>query len=436
MPRYLLVLALVALLAPLAAAQRPEQHAAEQRLRELQAQISQMEQQLTTVRDDEQGAVEALTTIDREITIREALIESYGTRLAELNSERLAIENEMARGQRELNRLRDEYAEYARHAYVRGRVGDLALILSASSINEMILRARYLERFSNQRQRAAQQIVQARDEMAARRVELDSTASRIQGLLAESRIEQSQLATRQQERAQLVAQARQRRTTLQSEVRRREQEAQNLQQRITEIIAEAEAERRAAAAAELRREEEARAAAAAAAAAAERPGAARPAAPSPTPAAPAPAPAVSEAEFRRLSGSFRQNRGNLPWPVSGVVIERFGPRTNPITNTVTSTPGIVISTSPTTPVRAVFGGAVARVFFMAGWGTCVIISHGDYQTVYGNLSSVDVRPGQRVEPGATVGRAGGPDDPLGPAVFFSVYGPTGVTDPSEWLGRR
>jgi murein hydrolase activator len=435
MPRSVLCLVLVALLAPLAAAQQPEQHAAEQRLRELQAQISQMEQQLTTVRDDEQGAVEALTTIDREIAIREALIESYATRLAELNSERIAIENEMERGQRELNRLRDEYAEYARHAYVRGRVGDLALILSASSINEMILRARYLERFSNQRQRAAQQIVEARDAMAQRRLEMDSTAARIQGLLAESRIEQSQLATRQQERSQLVAQARQRRTTLQSEVRRREQEAQNLQQRITDLIAEAEAERRAAAAAELRREEEARAAAAAAAAAAARPGAAPAPAPA-APAAPAPAPAVSEAEFRRLSGSFRQNRGNLPWPVSGVVIERFGPRTNPITNTVTSTPGIVISTSPTTPVRAVFGGAVARVFFMAGWGTCVIVSHGDYQTVYGNLSSVDVRPGQRIEPGATVGRAGGPDDPLGPAVFFSVYGPTGVTDPSEWLGRR
>lgn len=426
MRRTLVILLLLVLLAPLAEAQRPERQEAEQRLRELQAQISRFEGQLSTARADETSAVEALTILDREIAVREALIESYANQLANLGKESIAIENEMERAQRDLQRLREEYAVYARQAYVRGRVGDLALILSASSINQMLVRARYLQRFSDQRQRAAQDIIRTQEELRDRRLELDSTAVRIETLLAESRVEQAQLSTRQRERGQMVAQLRQRRSSLQSEVRRREQEASRLQSRIQELIAEAEAERRAAAAAEARRLDEAAAATAAATEAGR---------PAPPPSAPAAAPEVSEAEFARLSGSFRQNQGRIPWPLSGVVTEAFGPRRNEVTGTITDTPGIVISSSPLTPVRSVFGGAVSRIFAMPGWGTCVMASHGDFATVYCNLSSVDVRQGQRVDAGSVVGRAGGPDQPLGPAIFFAVYEKGLPRNPASWLSR-
>jgi murein hydrolase activator len=421
------ILLALLLCAPLAHAQRAEQQEAEQWLRELQAQINRFEEQLTVARTDESTAMEALDIIDREIAVREALVESYANRLSDLGKETIAIENEMGRSQRELGRLREEYARYARQAYIRGRVGDLALILSAGSINEMLVRARYLQRFSSQRQRAAQDIIRTQEELAQRRVQLDSTAFRVESLLADSRVEQAQLSTRQRERAQMVTQLRQRRTTLQAEVRRRQQEAGRLQSRIQELIAEGEAERRAAAAAEARRADEAAATAAAAAEAGR---------PAPPPRAPVAAPEVSEAEFARLSGSFRQNRGQLPWPVSGVVTEAFGPRRNEVTGTITDTPGIVISSSPMTPVRSVFGGAVSRIAVMPEWGTFVIVSHGDFATVYGNLSSVDVRTGQRVEAGAVVGRAGTPDQPLGPAIFFAVFERGAPTNPSAWLNRR
>jgi len=418
---------------PCALAQQPEQQAAEQRLRELQTQISRFEEQLTVTRSDETRAVEALTTIDREIATREALIDSYASRLSQLNNETIAIENEMDRSQRDLNRLRAEYASYARHAYMRGRVGDLALILSAGSINEMLVRARYLQRFSNQRQRAAQQIVLAQQDLRARRVRLDSTAAEVEVLLSASRIEQAQLATRQRERTQMVTQLRQRRSSLQAEVRRRENEAGQLRNQIQQMIAEADAERRRAAEAERRRADEAAALAARPASNAN----ADAAGSAPATSAPAPASEVSEAEFTRLSGSFRENRGRLPWPVSGVVTEAFGPRRNAVTGTTITNPGMVISTSPNAPVRAVFGGAVSRIWFIGGYGLCTMISHGDFATVYCNLADANVRQGQRIEAGAVIGQAGQPgEQPLGAGILFGLFENGRERDPADWLSRR
>jgi murein hydrolase activator len=429
MPRYALLLLFLATAAPLAHAQ--EQARAEQRLQELRAQIALYEDQLTDTRMEEASATEVLSRVDGEIAVREALIESYSRRLTELNVEAAAIEDALAAGEIELGQLRQEYAQYARHAYARGRVGDLALILSAGSVNLMLVRARYLQRFSRQRERKAEQILSTHHALAGRRAELDSTAARIQSLLAESRSEQYHLASRKRERAQIVENLRQRRSSLQAEVRRRQQEAEGLRSRIHQLIAEADAERRRAA-----EEEERRAAAAAASRAGAAPGGAEAVPPlAARTATPAPAAEVSVAEFARLSGSFRQNRGRLPWPVRGVVTEPFGQRRNEVTGTVIHNPGLVIATTPGIPVQAIFGGAVSRIFAIPGYGTCILVTHGDFQTVYGNLSAVEVQQGARLEPGAVIGRAGTQAQPLGPGIFFGVFQDGREVDPGVWLAR-
>lgn len=433
--RYTSLLLLLLIAVPTVVAQQPEQQAAEQRLRELRTQIDRYQQELRTVRSDEASAVEALRTIDREIATREELIRTYQRRHTELRTETIAIENEIQSLRREMDRLREEYAQYARQAYLRGRVGDLALILSAGSINEMLIRARYLERLSAQRREAAAQITRNQRQLTERLIQLEANTIEIEGNLAETRAEQSQLAVRQRERSEMVAQLRRRGISIEQEVQRREQEASQLESTIQRLIAEAEAERRRLADEARRRQEEADRLAAERAAAERRgetPPPARPADPRPAP----PTPTISEAEFRRLSGSFRQNQGRIPWPLNGVVTERFGNRTNPITGTITNTPGIVISAGPATPVRAVFSGEVARIAVIPEWGTYVIVSHGDYQTVYGNLSGVSVSRGQRVEAGGTIGLSGTLSEPQGAALFFAVFGNGGALDPARWLAPR
>ncbi|MEL6616717.1 MAG: M23 family metallopeptidase, partial [Bacteroidota bacterium] len=98
--------------------------------------------------------------------------------------------------------------------------------------------------------------------------------------------------------------------------------------------------------------------------------------------------------------------------------------------------GVDISTAPGAPARSVFEGTVERVGTMATFGTFVMVSHGDYTTVYGNLSQVTVRRGQRLRAGQVLGRAGTNEARRGAALFFAVFQGGTPVNPAGWLGGR
>ncbi len=68
-------------------------------------------------------------------------------------------------------------------------------------------------------------------------------------------------------------------------------------------------------------------------------------------------------------------------------------------------PGIDIEVAPGATAKAVYGGKVSGVYGVAGFGTVVIVNHGNYFTVYGNLSGSSVRTGDTVKAGQAVGKA-------------------------------
>jgi septal ring factor EnvC (AmiA/AmiB activator) len=137
-----------------------------------------------------------------------------------------------------------------------------------------------------------------------------------------------------------------------------------------------------------------------------------------------------------MAGSFRSPRGRLPWPVDGTVTGRFGTRTDPAYGTRIESPGIDIATTPGASVRAIYGGTVERVGAMSTYGTYVMVSHGGFTTVYGNLSNVAVRQGQTVQAGQGLARAGTTEERRGAALFFAIFEGDDPVDPGEWLVRR
>ncbi|MEM1044461.1 MAG: peptidoglycan DD-metalloendopeptidase family protein, partial [Bacteroidota bacterium] len=183
---------------------------------------------------------------------------------------------------------------------------------------------------------------------------------------------------------------------------------------------------------------------------AEDPNAVRPAAPEPEPSPPvAVAPPPRETPPPRteaappppdrtvdLTGSFRQNRGRLPWPADGTVVGRFGTRTDPVTNTRTDAPGIDIATASGAPVRAVFEGTVQRIGQFPTYGTYVMVSHGEDITLYGNLSQVAVSRGQSLRAGQAIGRAGTAESRRGTQLYFVIWRGGQAVDPTGWLGSR
>ena len=128
-------------------------------------------------------------------------------------------------------------------------------------------------------------------------------------------------------------------------------------------------------------------------------------------------------------------RGALPWPAHGIVTGRFGRQTNSRFGTSIARSGIEISLAEGEPVRVVHEGTIAYADQFTGYGTLVIVDHGDSNySLYGHLSSIDVARGSHVDAQAQLGSSG--RDPSGnPALYFELRIDGKPVDPLEWLKK-
>jgi septal ring factor EnvC (AmiA/AmiB activator) len=130
---------------------------------------------------------------------------------------------------------------------------------------------------------------------------------------------------------------------------------------------------------------------------------------------------------------FRPFRGDLDWPARGPVLTRFGPSRHDRFGTSIVRNGIEIGAAEGTPARAVHGGTVAYAAPFAGFGTLVIVDHGDRAfTLYGHLGESTLARGARIGRGEVIGAVG-----LAPAgqsaLYFEVRIDGRPVDPLQWL---
>jgi septal ring factor EnvC (AmiA/AmiB activator) len=133
----------------------------------------------------------------------------------------------------------------------------------------------------------------------------------------------------------------------------------------------------------------------------------------------------------KLAGKY--GRHSLPWPTAQkTILHGYGQYTNPVTNTVINNPGISIATPYGSAVRAVADGKVSLVHWLPGYGSLVIIYHGEeFRTVYANLSSVSVKEGASVQVGDIIGKSGRSVD--GEYAHFEVWHNRQKLNPALWL---
>lgn len=135
--------------------------------------------------------------------------------------------------------------------------------------------------------------------------------------------------------------------------------------------------------------------------------------------------------------NFAGLKGSLPKPVDGSwrITNPFGRHAMPEMPEIEyDNPGIDAEVAKGTTVKSVCGGKVSGVYKVAGYGTVVIVNHGDYYTVYGNLGSTNVAVGTNVSSGHALGTAGSdPDDSRRGSVHFEVWKGREKQNPSSWL---
>ncbi len=145
--------------------------------------------------------------------------------------------------------------------------------------------------------------------------------------------------------------------------------------------------------------------------------------------------ATADASSSSVALPFRPFRGDLPWPVAGPVVSRFGRSTSGRFGTAIVRNGIDVGTPEGTGARVVHGGRVAFAAPFTGFGVLVIVDHGGSAfTLYGHLSESTVTEGSVVKAGEVVGRVG-----LAPAgdaaLYFEVRIDGRPVDPLQWLRR-
>ena len=132
---------------------------------------------------------------------------------------------------------------------------------------------------------------------------------------------------------------------------------------------------------------------------------------------------------------IRPFQGALPWPAAdGVLSARFGPRPPGVAGPPVRN-GIELSLPEGHPVHAVHEGTVAFADLFSGYGTLVIIDHGNNAySLYGHLGSASVQKGDHVDASTTVGLAG--RNPSGnPSLYFELRVDGKPVDPVQWLKR-
>lgn len=135
--------------------------------------------------------------------------------------------------------------------------------------------------------------------------------------------------------------------------------------------------------------------------------------------------------------SFFEQRGFLQPPLQASLIRGYGYIRNKERSVALAHKGHFYKATRGSAVQSVFSGKVAFLNEIEGFGSTVIIDHGDhYYTVYSNLSKVSVQKGDEVLSRQIIGESGWVKESGAPGLYFEVRHFSEATDPSSWFDKN
>ncbi|MEY4432421.1 MAG: hypothetical protein RLZZ44_551, partial [Bacteroidota bacterium] len=142
-------------------------------------------------------------------------------------------------------------------------------------------------------------------------------------------------------------------------------------------------------------------------------------------------------EAKIIADNFRANKGRLPYPVErGSITLGFGNQPHPVYKSLmVHNSGVEITTDQGANARAVFDGVVSSVITLSPVNRAVMIQHGDYFTVYQNLSSVSVSKGDKVSRKQSIGHVRSNGETGKTVIKFLILQNTSYINPAGWLSN-
>ncbi len=402
----------------------------------LQKQIAESETLLVNTRKDVGSQLSGLAALTGQIEERKRYILAINNDVEAIERELGVLGRQLVRLQNDLKDKKQKYESSVQYLYKNRSIEEkLMFIFSARTLAQTYRRMRYVREYATYQRLQGEEILKKQEQVNRKQAELRQVKAAKEGLLKEREAEKARLEVQEKEKKTLVANLRKKQRGLQDEIGKKRREADRLNARIDRLIAE-EIEK-----ARKRAEEEARREAAARKKADEKGGKSEKSAASSTSSKPNATPletySMSKAD-RELSGNFANNRGKLPMPLTGayIIVSHYGQyAVEGLRNVKLDNKGIDIQGRPGAQARAIFDGKVAAVFRLNGLFN-ILIRHGNYISVYCNLSSASVKQGDNVTTKQTLGEIFSDGADGGRTVLhFQLRKEKEKLNPEPWLNR-
>lgn len=369
----------------------------EARRARLQKEIAILDEQIRANSAKSANAMSRLTLISGKVDSRKRLIEESDREISEYSDSIARKEREISVIKARLDTLSAHYARLVRGAYInRSPKVWYMYILASDNIGQAFRRYGYLRDLSRQMNVQASKIIDIREELEKESAKLTAMKRGAEAVRAQRVSEMNKLKAEEDEARSLVSQLKKNKRKYQSDLSRKQREVEALNREIERIIRSA------------------------------------------TEGTGKSGKGSSQTVTRKpidytLAKKFEANKGKLPWPADGPVVDHFGQRFHPVyTNLkLPFNNGVTIALPAGTEIKAVFDGVVKQIVVMPGYNKCILVQHGNYFSFYCKLGTVSVKAGDKVKTGQVVGTV----DTIGgeTQLHFQIWSGRTPQNPETWL---
>ncbi len=394
-------------------AQPDQQKKLEQRKAQIQKEIREFQELLSKEKKKERSVLNEITEKNTKIKLSEKLINTTQKQTRLLNDDMYLNQLQINKLNRELKVLKEDYGKMLVKSYkARNEQSRIMFILSSDNFLQAYKRAQYMKQYASFRKIQGDEIRSKMDELEGLQTKLSVQKQEKQKLLAESEKERNSLEKEKQEQEKLVKLIQKDKKKYTADIQKKQRESRDIDRQIDRMIkaAIAAANKKAAASSGSTKKE------AAAATSANK--------------------IVLTKEGEIVANNFKANKGKLPWPVEkGFVSLAYGDQPHPLQpSLIVHNSGVEITTEEGASARAVFAGEVTSVMVIAGL-KAVTVQHGNFFTVYLNLSSVSVSTGDKVSIKQNLGRVHTNSGTGKTVIKFLILQNTTNLNPQTWLNR-
>ncbi len=369
--------------------------------------LAQTNKLLDETQKSKKSSENKVNLLKRSINERNALIKSLNGEIGELENSIVELSTQKDELQQRLDYEKNEYARLVRATYERrNHFSPLRFILSSNSFSQAFRRFRYLQELRRYRRSQAEEILRLTDEISAKELALQTDVEQKGRVVSQKAREAKKLEDDRQRENKMLTDLQKKEKDLKAKQKKQQKRADELNAKIQKMIA-----------AEIKKEEERRKNEA------KKQG--------------KPTYQMSKDE-QLVAGNFEKNKGKLPLPVErGFISGHFGVQPHPVLpHVTTNNKGIYIQTPAGSTARAIFDGVVTKCFMVPGSNSSVIVKHGNYRTVYSNLTELYVKEGDKVTTKQKLGKIFvDTENDNKTELYLMLYKDTNIQNPEPWLAK-